>query len=68
MINYIIIAVLLAIVGAIVFFLVREKKRGVSCIGCPHAANCKEIKCSTGPKPKCGCMEEQKSSESPKKK
>ena len=40
MIDYIIIAVVACIVGAIVFYLVRAKKRGETCIGCPHAKQC----------------------------
>lgn len=40
MINYIIIAVIAAILGAVVYFIRREKKRGVHCIGCPDSATC----------------------------
>ena len=38
--NIIIIAVLAAIVGGIVFYLYRAKKRGQTCIGCPYAKEC----------------------------
>ncbi len=38
--NIIIIAVLAAIVGGIVFYLIRAKKRGESCIGCPYSKQC----------------------------
>lgn len=38
--NLIIILVTLAIVGAIIFYLYREKKRGVTCVGCPYAKQC----------------------------
>lgn len=40
MINIIVIAVLLVIVGASVSYIIKEKKRGVTCIGCPHAGTC----------------------------
>ena len=40
MINVIVVAVLLLIVGAIVFYLVRARRRGETCIGCPHAKLC----------------------------
>ncbi|MBQ9748104.1 MAG: FeoB-associated Cys-rich membrane protein [Clostridia bacterium] len=40
MINYIIIALVAGIVGAIVFYLIRAKKRGQTCIGCPYAKQC----------------------------
>lgn len=43
--NYIIIAILTLIIGGIVFYLLREKKKS-GCIGCPYAkqcgGNCKE--------------------------
>lgn len=38
--NVIIIAILAAIVGGIVFYLYRAKKRGQTCIGCPYAKEC----------------------------
>ena len=40
MIDLVLILVLAAIVAAIVFYLVREKKRGAKCIGCPYAGQC----------------------------
>ena len=51
MIDFILIAILLLIAGAIVFYLIREKKRGVTCVGCPHAKACAKSKsggCSCG--------------------
>lgn len=38
--NYIIIAIVLAIVVGIVCYLRKAKKRGDTCIGCPHAKQC----------------------------
>lgn len=38
--NIIIIAVVAAIIAAIVTYLVRAKKRGEHCIGCPYAKQC----------------------------
>ncbi len=38
--NYIIIAVLVVIIGAIIGYLVKKKKQGVKCIGCPYAKQC----------------------------
>lgn len=38
--NIIIILILLAIVGGIVWYLYRAKKRGEKCIGCPYAKQC----------------------------
>jgi radical SAM protein with 4Fe4S-binding SPASM domain len=38
--NAIVIVVLAAIVAAIVLYLVKAKKRGEKCIGCPYAKQC----------------------------
>ncbi len=47
--NFIVIGILALIVGAIIFYLVREKKKGVKCIGCPHGKQCCDHRCE-----KCG--------------
>lgn len=38
--NVIIIAILLGLVGSIVWYLWRAKKRGETCIGCPCSKQC----------------------------
>lgn len=38
--NLIIILILAVIVGAILVYLYKAKKRGESCIGCPYAKQC----------------------------
>ena len=38
--NIILVFVLLLIVGLAVFAVVRAKKKGQKCIGCPHGGNC----------------------------
>ncbi len=38
--DMIIIAVLALILSFAVFYVVREKKKGTKCIGCPHAKAC----------------------------
>lgn len=40
MANFIVVAVVLIIVGAAVAYIIKEKKRGVKCIGCPAAGTC----------------------------
>jgi hypothetical protein len=52
MIDFIIIAILVVIAAALVFFLVRQKKQGVTCIGCPHGKQCGKAK---GKSCSCGC-------------
>ena len=39
--NVIIVIVLLAIVTGIVWYLLRAKKSGQKCIGCPYSKQCK---------------------------
>jgi len=43
--NIIVIAILVLIAGAIIWYLARAKKRGETCIGCPYSGNCNG-KCS----------------------
>lgn len=38
--NIIVIAVIAVIITAVVIYLVRAKKRGEHCIGCPYAKQC----------------------------
>lgn len=40
MTDLIVIGILIIIVGAAVVYIVKEKKRGTRCIGCPAAGNC----------------------------
>lgn len=54
--NIIIIAIVLAIVVGIIFYLYRAKKRGETCIGCPYAKQCANKKngCGNGNRHKDG--------------
>ena len=38
--NAVILLIVLVIVGAILFYLYRAKKRGDACIGCPYGRQC----------------------------
>ena len=40
--DYIAIAAIVLIVGAAVFYIIRAKRSGAKCIGCPHAKECGE--------------------------
>ncbi len=46
-------AIVVCAVGSAAAYIIREKKRGVSCIGCPHAGTC-----GGGQKQGCGCRTE----------
>ena len=38
--DIIVILIVAVIIGAICFYLWRQKKKGVKCIGCPYAKEC----------------------------
>ncbi len=38
--NAIIILIVVAIVAGVIWYLYRQKKQGVKCIGCPYAKQC----------------------------
>ena len=40
MIDIIVGGVLVVLVGAAIAYIIREKKKGVACIGCPAAGTC----------------------------
>ncbi len=48
--TIIVIAVIVAILGGAIFYIVRAKKKGVKCIGCPAGSSCSGHCCS-GSKP-----------------
>ena len=43
-VDFIVILLIALIVVAALVYIRREKKRGVTCIGCPHAAECAKKK------------------------
>lgn len=40
MTDFIVMAIVLAIVGGAAFYIYREKKKGVRCVGCSRAGEC----------------------------
>ena len=40
MVNFVIIAILAAVVGIAARYIYSQKKKGAACIGCPHACDC----------------------------
>ena len=46
MIDYVIIAIILAILGGAIFYILRARKKGVKCVGCPNGGHCNG-KCDT---------------------
>ena len=53
MTSFIVAAVILMMIGAASFYIIKEKKKGTVCIGCPHAGTCASKKDSNS---ECGCQ------------
>lgn len=46
MTDFIIIAILLIIIGLASWYVIRAKKKGQKCIGCPHSKTCGSKDCN----------------------
>ncbi|MCR5302963.1 MAG: FeoB-associated Cys-rich membrane protein [Lachnospiraceae bacterium] len=44
MVNVIAALVIICMLGAAVYYIYKEKKKGARCIGCPMAGNCSKAK------------------------
>ena len=55
MTDIIVIFAIVLVVGAALFYIIREKKKGKKCIGCPYACNC-----SNADKSGCSCSKQAK--------
>ena len=49
--TYIVLAVILVVIGLAAWYVIKEKKKGKKCIGCPYADQCSKS---------CGCSETEK--------
>jgi radical SAM protein with 4Fe4S-binding SPASM domain len=38
--DYIVLAIIVAVIGGAAFYIYKAKKAGQKCIGCPHSKNC----------------------------
>ncbi len=43
--NLILIVILIGLVGGATYYIYKAKKKGQTCIGCPHAKTCQSHKC-----------------------
>ena len=50
--DYIALGIIVVVLIAIVLYLVRQKKKGIKCIGCPHSKGCSSCNCGCGSKDK----------------
>lgn len=44
--DLIVVGILIVLVGAALYYILKEKKKGIRCIGCPSAGCCPGKKCS----------------------
>lgn len=51
MADFLTVLILAAVLGAAIWYLVRSKKNGAACVGCPHSKTCSSHKAEGG----CGC-------------
>ena len=51
-IDWILVFVIAAIAGLAIWYVVKSKKRGSACIGCPHGGKCGQCdtRCQSGPR------------------
>lgn len=62
--NFIIVAVIAVIVGAALAYVIKAKKSGAKCIGCPDSKTCASKNASSGCLGNCGCCSSCNSQES----
>ena len=43
--DILVLTVVAVLVGLAVAYIIKEKKNGAKCIGCPNAKSCSKIKC-----------------------
>ncbi|MGM9647187.1 MAG: FeoB-associated Cys-rich membrane protein [Eubacteriales bacterium] len=53
LINLIVSAILILLIGGAIATIVRSKKRGETCVGCPYAGQCAKQRGTAGSH--CGC-------------
>ena len=46
--NFVVGVILVAVIGSAIAYIIKEKKKGGKCIGCPHAKTCQKRKTEKG--------------------
>ena len=60
LIDFVIIGIIALIIGGAVAYIIKQKRNGVKCIGCPYAKSCGAKACDSGSSP-CACSLPKKS-------
>ncbi len=58
-VDYIVIALLLLVIGGAVAYIIKAKKSGQKCIGCPYSKDCAKNRKGDGGCCSCGSNEEE---------
>lgn len=59
MVDFIVLGIILIVLGAAIAYIVKTKKSGARCIGCPDGGSCSGKCASTGDSEcSCGCHSE----------
>jgi hypothetical protein len=56
--NFIIIAILVVIIGCAIAYIVKAKKKGIKCVGCPNAEICSRAQKENCNGCSCSCSNE----------
>ena len=54
MVDYLIIGAIVLIIGGALFYIIKAKKSGKKCIGCPDSASCSKCSSCHGCNGECG--------------
>ncbi len=46
-VDWVIMAILLPLFGVVIRYLIRSRKSGMTCVGCPHSGNCSGCSCTS---------------------
>lgn len=55
MADFVVVVVVVCVIGAAIVYIVKEKKRGAKCIGCPSGGQCGGCSNAEDLKVGCGC-------------
>lgn len=55
MIDFIVGAIVVAVVGSALAYIIKSKKNGVKCVGCPYAKSCSSCSHTKEKVSACGC-------------
>lgn len=55
MVDFIVVAILVVLVGSALAYIIRERKKGIKCVGCPAGGQCAACRHGADEGSSCGC-------------